>query len=95
MNRYTDRPMANRSLYAKFEVRSSSRSEAIVITTNGRTDRHSSNVLEFRADQMSPRILWSQINISRCYASIDLYEEGTKTLAVNSRKRLKNGQKTF
>ena len=31
--------MANRSLFAKLEVRSSLRSDAIVITTNGRTDR--------------------------------------------------------
>ena len=57
----TDRPMANISLVAKFEVRNSLRSDAIVITTmngrtDGRTDRHSSNVLEFRADQMSSRV---------------------------------------
>ena len=32
----TDRPMANRSLFAKFEVHGS---DAIVITTGGRTDR--------------------------------------------------------
>ena len=38
------RPMANRSLVAKFEVRSSLRSDGIVITMDGRTDRHSSNV---------------------------------------------------
>ena len=50
---------------------SSLRSEAIVITTDGRTDRHSSNVLEFRADQMSPRKLGSQINISMLYKRID------------------------
>ena len=56
--------MANRSLFAKFEVRRSLRSDAIVITTDGRTDRHSSNVLEFRADQMSARNLGSQMNIS-------------------------------
>ena len=29
-----------------------------------RTDRHKSNILEFRADQMSPRNLGSQINFS-------------------------------
>ena len=38
--------MANISLLAKFEVRISFRSNAIVITTDGQTDRHSSNVLE-------------------------------------------------
>ena len=32
--------------------------------TDGRTDRHSSKVLEFRADQMSSRNLRSQISIS-------------------------------
>ena len=47
------------SLFANFEVRSTLRSEAIVIITDGRTDRHSSNVLEFRADQMSPTNLGS------------------------------------
>ena len=52
----TDRPMANGRLFAKFEVR---------------TDRHSSNVLEFRADQMSPRKLGSQINISMRPTRID------------------------
>ena len=51
----TDLPKANRGLFAKFEVRSSLRSDAVVITT----DRHSSNVLEFCADQMSPRKLCS------------------------------------
>ena len=61
---YTDGPMANRSLFAKFEVRSFLRSDVIVITTDGRTDRHRSNVLEFHADQMSPRNLGSQIHIS-------------------------------
>ena len=67
--------MANRSLLAKFEVRSSLRSEAIVITTDarteGRTDRHSTNVLEFRADQISPRNIGSQINISMRPTRID------------------------
>ena len=64
-------PMANRNLFEKFEVRSSLRSDTIVITTDGRTDRHTSNVLEFCADQMSPRNLWCQINISKCYTCID------------------------
>ena len=54
-----------------FEVHSSLRSDAIVITTDGRTDSHSSNVLEFRADQMYRRNLGSKINISRCYTRID------------------------
>ena len=35
---YTHRPMANRSLFAKFEVRSTSRWYVIMITTDGRTD---------------------------------------------------------
>ena len=48
--------MANRSLLAN--------SDAIVITTDGRTDRHGTNVLEFCTDQMSPRNLGSKINIS-------------------------------
>ena len=39
--------------------------------TDGRTDRHSSNVLEFSADQMSPRNIGFQIIISRCYKRID------------------------
>ena len=43
--------------------------------TAGRPDRHSSNVLEFCADQMSPRNIWSQIIISiiisMCYKRID------------------------
>ena len=51
--------MANIRLFAEFEVCSVLRSNAIVITmdgrTDGRTERHSSNVLEFRADQMSLR----------------------------------------
>ena len=50
-------------------------SDVIVFTTDGRTDgwtdRHSSNVLEFCADQMSPRNIGSQIIISRCYKRID------------------------
>ena len=61
--------MANINLFAKFEVRSSLRSDAIVITTDERTDRHSSNVLEF--DQMSTRNLGSQINISMRPTRID------------------------
>ena len=49
--------------------------------TDGRTDRHSSNVLEFRADQISPRNLGSKINISRLYTrEYTLYEEGMKIL---------------
>ena len=67
--------MANRSLFAKFEVHSSLLSDSIVITTDGRTDGrtdgHSSNVLEFRADQMSPRNIGSQINISMRPTRID------------------------
>ena len=47
------------------------RSDVIVITTDGRTDRHSSNVLEFRADQMSPGNIRSQINISMCPTCTD------------------------
>ena len=39
--------------------------------TDGQTDRHSSNVLEFCAYQMSPRNIGSQIIISRCYKRID------------------------
>ena len=39
--------------------------------TDGRTDRHSSNVLEFCGDQMSPSNIGSQIIISRCYKRID------------------------
>ena len=65
------RPMANRSLFAKFKVRSSLRLDAIVITTDGRTDRHSANVLEFCANQMSPKNLRSQINISMLLIRID------------------------
>ena len=58
-----------------FNFCSSLCSYAIVFTTygrtDGRTDRHSSNVLEFCADQMSPRNIGSQIIISRCYKRID------------------------
>ena len=54
-----------------FQVRSSLRSDAIVITTDGRTYRHSSKVLEFRADQMSPRNLGSRINFSMRPTRID------------------------
>ena len=73
MDRYSafSIPLANISLFAKFEVRSSLRSCTIVIKTDGRTDRHSSNVLEFRADQMSPRNLGYQINISMRPTRID------------------------
>ena len=61
--------MANISPFAKFEVRSSLRSDAIVITTDG--DGHSSNVLEF-SDQISPRNLGSNINICKCYTRIEI-----------------------
>ena len=67
----SDRLVANRRFFEKFEIRSSLRSDSIVIITGGRTDRHSSNVLEFHADQMSPRNLGFKINISRCYTRID------------------------
>ena len=44
------------------------------------TQRHSSNVVEFRADQMSPRNLEFQIIIFMYYTRIDktnlIYEEG-------------------
>ena len=60
--------MANISLFANFEVHSSLRSDAIVITTDGQTD---SKDLEFRADQMSPWNLGSQINISKRPTRID------------------------
>ena len=66
----TDRHMANRSPFAKFEVHSSLCLDAIVVTADGRTDRHSSNVLEFRADQMSSRNIGSQIIISWGYKLI-------------------------
>ena len=50
-------------------------SDAIVFTTDGptdgRTDRHSSNVLEVCADQMSLMNIGSQIIISMCYKRID------------------------
>ena len=66
--------MGNRSLCANFQVCSSLRTDAIVFTTDGhtdgRTDRHSSNVLEFCADLMSPRNIGSQIIISMCYKLI-------------------------
>ena len=74
----SDRSMANRRLFAKFEVRTF-RSDAIVITTDGRTDRRLSNVLEFCADQMSARNLGSQINISMRPTRVDLYEEAIMT----------------
>ena len=57
--------MANRSLLAKFEVISSLRPDAIVFTTDGRTDRHSLNDLEF------PKNLGSQNNISMCPTRTD------------------------
>ena len=68
--------MANRSLLAKFEVHSSLRFDAIVITTDRRMDGQADIalfefVLEFRADQMSPRNLGSQINICMRPTRID------------------------
>ena len=64
--------MDNISISANFPVFTS---DAVVFTTDGhtdgRTDRHSSNVLEFYADQMSPRNIAAQINISRCYKRMD------------------------
>ena len=42
-----------------------------MITTGGRTDRHSTNGIEFQADQMSPKIIGTQIVISKCYTHID------------------------
>ena len=42
----------------------SNRYTGVHTQADGRRDRHSSNVLEFRADQMSPRNLESQINVS-------------------------------
>ena len=61
----TNLRMDNRSLCAKFQVRSR------LPQTDGPTDRHSLNVLEFRADQISPRNLGSQTNISRYFTRID------------------------
>ena len=49
-----------------------------MITTEGRTNRYCSNVLEFRADQLIPRNLGSQINISMRPTRIDK----TKILSV-------------
>ena len=39
---------------------------------DGRSDRHSLDVLQFCADQMSPRKLEFQIIISSCYSRIDI-----------------------
>ena len=61
--------MANISVFEKFDVRNPLRSDAIVITTDYR--QIDSNVLEFRADQMSPRRLESQLNISMHPTRID------------------------
>ena len=47
------------------------RTQSCLPQSDGRTDRHSSNVLEFCADQMSPKNIGSQIIISRCYNRID------------------------
>ena len=59
-------PAYNTSLCTKFQVYCSLRSDVTLLTTDG----HSSNVLEFCADEVSPRNLWSQIIISRCYTRI-------------------------
>ena len=64
--------MGNPSLCEKFQVYSSLRSDAIVFTTD------SSNILEFRVDQMSPRNLGFQIIISRCWTRIDKTNIGFK-----------------
>ena len=74
--------MVNRSLFEKFEVLTYAR-------THERTDRHSSNALEFRADQMSSRNLGSLINISRCYTSIDKTYMPSMRRAQQVVKRLK------
>ena len=69
----TNQRMGNISLSAK-AVKSVAlfvRTQSCLPQTDGRTDRHSSNVLEFCADQMSPRNIWSKIIISRCYKRID------------------------
>ena len=54
--------MANRSQFAKFEVRSSLRSDASVVFTDGQTDGHTD--IAQMSDQMSPRNLGAEINIS-------------------------------
>ena len=68
--------MDNRSLCAKFQVHNSLRSDSVGYTTDGRIDRHSSNVLEFYADQTSPRNL---VSIFLGVTRID-YEEGIKII---------------
>ena len=74
----TNQRMGNRSLCANSValcVRTQSclpqTDTQMVERTDGLTDRHSSNVLEFCADQMSPRNIRSQIIISMCYKRID------------------------
>ena len=57
--------MAHKIIFAKFEAFERNRDYY------GRTDWHSSNVLEFRADQMSTRNLRSPINISMRYTRIE------------------------
>ena len=47
------------------------RTQSLSLRADRRTDRHSSNVLEFGADQMFPSKIGSQIIISRCYKRID------------------------
>ena len=71
VDRRTNQRMDSVSLSVKFQVCSYLRSDAIVFTSDGRKDRHSSNVLELRADQMSLRYLGSQINISMRPTRID------------------------
>ena len=76
-----------KTYFAKFEVCRFLRSGASVITTDGwtdwRIDRHMSNVLEFRADQKSPRNQGFQINISMRHSCID------KTIIHSMRRVLK------
>ena len=67
----TNQPIHKISPHAKFQVRSYPRSAAIVFTTDARTDGHSSNILESPPEQMSPKNLGSQINISMRYKRID------------------------
>ena len=71
MNRYSTFSLYTGLWQLEAYLYSSLRSHAIVITTNERTDRHSSNVLEFRADPMSPRNKGSQMNISMRTTHID------------------------
>ena len=58
------------------QVRRSLHSDGIVIITDRRTDRNSSNVFVFRADQMSPR----------CYKRIDKNNIASMTTVEKSAK---------